>query len=77
MYFEGKRKVFELKDLEIYSGAPDLTLLELTTMRCYRPKDRSNYWIYECQPAERYTGGCPNCGSINYVRHGINTRIWI
>ena len=74
MYYEGKRKVFELKDLELYGGAPELTLPELTTMRCYRPKDGSNYWIYECRPTDRYTGGCPNCGSINYVRHGVYAR---
>lgn len=62
---------FSESDLEDVSPQPSLGLTDLQVSRCRRPKDGTPYLIFDCVAAEKHNKGCPNCGSIDFVRNGL------
>ena len=67
----GTRKIeFNEDDMVEVIPSPSLNLPDIVAERCLQPKDGSPYLVFYCKPSDKYTGGCPNCGSINYISHG-------
>lgn len=66
--------IYEDYELELFPAAPALSMTELTVLRCKRPKNGEPRWIYECEPAQKYQGGCTKCGSVSYIGYGSNSR---
>ena len=67
------RKIeFKEDDMIEVTPTPALNLPDIMAERCLKPKDGSPYLVFYCKPISKYVGGCPSCGSINYISHRSN-----
>lgn len=68
----GAREIeYTQDDFILESRTPSLNLPDIDAVACYSLYNNPNYLIFRCKPSHKHDKGCPSCGSIAIVSHGM------
>lgn len=65
-----RETTYDQDDFILEKETPSLNLPDIEATQCFRLWNNPNYLILSCKPSQKYSGGCPACGSVDIVSHG-------